>query len=419
MSKKLRDLSVSERLDTLKKKIGLSEEELDTLRNGILGEDLADNMIENVVGAIKIPIGIAENFKINGRDYIVPMAIEESSVVAGANFAAKLCRDTGGFKAEAEESIMIGQIYLKNCVPDAMPKVLASKRIIRELANPRDSTLVACGGGLKDVEVRNVGKYVCIHLLIDVKDAMGANFVNTTAEKVAPYIEEITGGKVVLRVLSNLSVYRKAKSKAVWKAKTLEESVGGSFTGKEVAEGIMCLWDIASLDPFRRATHNKGIMNGIDALMIATGNDWRAIESGVHTYSSIINSPVTTYKINSNGDLEGRIEIPLAVGIVGGATKINPVAQVNLKLLGVSNAKELACVAASVGLANNFAALRVLSTEGIQRGHMKLHAKNIAHMAGATGDKIEKIARVMIQENKITVSRAKELMNGSGNFYKI
>ncbi|MBI2583539.1 MAG: hydroxymethylglutaryl-CoA reductase, degradative [Candidatus Aenigmarchaeota archaeon] len=410
--KKFRDLPIEERLRYVQEKCGLSDEEVRMLRGGFLDEDTANHMIENVIGSIKLPIGIATNFVVNGKEYLIPMAIEESSVVAAASNAAKLCRGSGGFAAEADDSIMIGQIFIRDFDSRATDRIIAEKDRIRREANPADSTLVASGGGMEDLEVREVGDRLCVHLLIDVKDAMGANFVNSTVERVAPLLEEITGGKVVLKILSNLAVYRKVRAKAVWDKGFLEESFkeSGDYKAEDIVNGIIELWNIAKEDPYRRATHNKGMMNGIDALMIATGNDWRAIESGVHAYSMLTGGLLTRFSATAEGNLEGFIEIPLAAGIVGGATKINPVAQVCLKILGVKSAKELACVAASVGLANNFAALRVLSTEGVQRGHMKLHATNIAHMAGANGRNIERVAQIMIQEKKISVARAKEIL---------
>ena len=391
---------------------GLSDEEVRTLGNtGALKFDQVDRMIENVVGTIPVPLGIAVNFLINGKDYLVPMAIEEPSVVAAASNAARMARTKGGFAASTSGPIMIGQVQLTH-VPDphsARLAVLHAREEILRRANEKDPILVKLGGGAKDVEVRVIathrGPMVVTHLVVDTRDAMGANAVNTMAEAVAPYLEEITGGRVYLRIISNLAVKRLARARAVF----ANDAIGGP----EVIEGILEAYAFAEADPFRCATHNKGIMNGIDAVVIATGNDFRAIEAGAHAYAAWKGGgyhSLTTWEKNSAGDLVGTIELPIAVGLVGGATAVHPTARACVKLLGVKTAQELAEVIASVGLAQNFAALRALATEGIQRGHMSLHARNIAATIGAVGGEIDRVAEILVQERKVRMDRAKEVL---------
>ncbi|MEM1569288.1 MAG: hydroxymethylglutaryl-CoA reductase, degradative [Candidatus Bathyarchaeia archaeon] len=404
-------LSLEDRLRIVAEFADLTEEECNLLRDtGSLELGLADRMIENVIGVMHIPLGVALNFLINGRDYLVPMAIEEPSVVAAASNAAKIARAKGGFQASTTPPIMIGQIQLVK-VPDpygAKYTILVHKEEILSKANEQDPVLVKLGGGAKDLEVRvvesDLGPMVITHLLVDVRDAMGANAVNTMAEAVAPLIEKLTGGKVYLRIISNLAVYRLARAKAVFDK--------GELGGEEVVEGILYAYHFAKSDPFRCATHNKGIMNGIIAVALATGNDTRALEAGAHAYAARTGKyqPLTTWEVNNDGDLVGTIELPLAVGIIGGATRSNPLARVCLKILGVKSACELAEVMASVGLAQNLAALKALATEGIQRGHMKLHARNIAIMAGATGELIDEVADRMVKERIIRVDKAKEIL---------
>lgn len=391
---------------------GLSDEEVRTLGNtGVLEFDQVDRMIENVVGTIPVPLGIAVNFLINGKDYLVPMAIEEPSVVAAASNAARMARTKGGFAASTSGPIMIGQIQLTH-VPDphsARLAILHAREEILRRANEKDPILVKLGGGAKDVEVRVIathrGPMVVTHLIVDTRDAMGANAVNTMAEAVAPYLEEITGGRVYLRIISNLAVKRLARARAVFAS----DAIGGP----DVVEGILEAYAFAEADPFRCATHNKGIMNGIDAVVIATGNDFRAIEAGAHAYAAWKGGgyhSLTTWEKNAAGDLVGTIELPLAVGLVGGATAVHPTARACVKLLGVKTAQELAEVIASVGLAQNFAALRALATEGIQRGHMSLHARNIAATVGAVGGEIDRVAEILVQERKVRMDRAKEVL---------
>ena len=402
-------LSVNERLNILKEFAGLTDEEAELLKKtGALELDSANRMIENVVGTTELPFGIATNFLINKRDYLIPMVIEEPSVVAAASYAAKLARPGGGFKTSSTEPIMIGQIQLLSHNPEeAAKKILDHKQELLELANSRDSVLIKLGGGAKDLEARIIdteeGKMVIIHLLVDVRDAMGANAVNTMAEFIAPEIEKVTGGKVRLRIISNLADRRLARAEAVWKKDVI---------GEDTIDGILAAYHFAEADQYRCTTHNKGIMNGIDAVAIATGNDFRAIEAGAHSYAARNGryQSLTKYRKNENGDLVGSIELPMAVGLVGGATRTHPVARIAVKILGVKTANELAEIIAAVGLAQNFAALRALATEGIQAGHMKLHASNLAIMAGAKGEQIEKVVNQMIDEKNISVSRAKEIL---------
>ncbi|AAB89513.1 hydroxymethylglutaryl-CoA reductase, degradative [Archaeoglobus sp.] len=402
-------LSVEERLKKVAEFAGLSDEEVKAVLSQGLPLDVADRMIENVIGTFELPLGIATNFLIDGKDYLIPMAIEEPSVVAAASNAARMARESGGFTTDYTGSLMIGQIQVTKLLnPNAAKfEVLRQKDEIIERANECDPMLVNLGGGCKDIEARVIdtimGKMLIVHLIVDVKDAMGANAVNTMCEKVAPFIERITGGKVYLRIISNLAAYRLARAKAVF-----DKDVIG---GEEVVEGIMLAYAFAAADPFRCATHNKGIMNGISALMIATGNDFRAIEAGAHSYAAIGGyKPLTTYEVDRKGNLVGTIEIPMAVGVIGGATKVNPLAKISLKILGVNTAEELARVAAALGLAQNFAALRALATEGIQRGHMELHARNLAIMAGATGDEVDRVVEIMVRDGKIRLDYAKEVL---------
>ncbi len=413
-------LRPAERLEKVGAFAGLTEEEKELVsRVGRLDMEHADRMIENVIGTHELPLGIATNFMINGKDYLIPMCIEEPSVVAAASFSAKLARTGGGFETDSDDPVMIGQIQIVGCgdIGEAKDKILEEKQKLIDYANDVDpAVLVKYGGGLKDIEARIVEtkreKMLILHLLVDCRDAMGANAVNTLAESMSPRIEKITGGKARLRIISNLAVHRKARARAVWTKEDLEKSTRGKMKGEEVVEAILDAYAFADADPYRCATHNKGIMNGVDAVVIATGNDFRAIESGAHAYASMDGRyrSLTRYSKNENGDLVGEIEIPAAIGLVGGATRTHPIAKVAVKILGVKTAKELGEIIASVGLAQNFAAIRALATEGIQAGHMKLHATNIAIMAGAKGEQIAKVTKRMIEEKKIRVDRAKEIM---------
>lgn len=402
---------VEERLRIVAEFAGLTEEEVNLLRTfGNLDPAIADRMIENVIGAMSYPFAVAVNFLINGKDYIVPMVIEEPSVVAAASNAARVMRRDGGIKSVATEPIMIGQIQvigLKN--PHyARMQVLEHKQEIIEKANEIDPVLVQVGGGARDVEARVVegprGPMLIVHLLVDVRDAMGANAVNTMAEKVSPLIERITGGKTLLRIISNLADRRLVRS---W-VKVYKEDIGG----EEVVDAIVDAWAFAASDPYRAATHNKGIMNGVIAVALATAQDHRAIEAGAHAYAARDGRyrPLTVWDKDPDGNLVGTLEMPMAVGIIGGAIRTHPVARIALKILGVKSAKELAEVMGAVGLAQNFAALRALATEGIQRGHMRLHARNLAIMAGATGELIDRVVEIMVSEGRINFAYAKELV---------
>jgi len=406
-------MGLEERLKIVQSFSELKEEDLKTLtREGALHFDTANRMIENVIGTIQLPIGIAMNFLINGKEYLIPMAIEEPSVVAAASNAARLARSGGGFFVTNTGPVMIAQIQLVN-IPDAYKTRMAlfeRKEEILSIANAQDPMLVRVGGGARDIEIRvlstPLGDMVITHLIVDTRDAMGANAVNTMAEALAPFIQDWTGGKVYLRILSNLADKRLVRVRT----KVTREALGG----EEVVDGILYAQAFAEADPYRAATHNKGIMNGIIAVVIATGNDTRAIEAGAHTYAARYGQygPLTTWEKDGEGNLVGTLEVPMAVGLVGGATKVNPVSQVAVRILGVKSAVELGEIVGAVGLAQNLAALRVLATEGVQRGHMSLHAKNIAVMAGATGALIDEVAKRLVEEKKVRVDRAKEILEG-------
>ncbi len=379
-----------------------------------------DRMIENVIGSYALPLGIATHFRINGRDYLIPMAIEEPSVVAAASNAAKVARAGGGFSARTTAPVMIGQIQLLD-VPDPAAgrlRILSARDQLLERANAQDPMLVKFGGGARDLEVRIIpsprGTMIVVHLLVDARDAAGMNAVNTMCEALAPELARVAGGRSLLRIISNLAIHRLARATARFPADRLTTD---SMAGRDVVEAILDAYTLAAVDPFRCATHNKGIMNGISAVVIATGNDFRAIESGAHTYAAFqareggVVRPLTSYEKDGNGDLVGTIELPLAVGLIGGATAVHPTAKANVKLLGVRGAAELAHVLASIGLAQNFAALRALATEGIQRGHMELHARNIAVTAGAGPEEVDRVVTQLVAERKIRIDRAKELLD--------
>lgn len=420
--------TLEERLSILKEFGELSEEEVAQLRKyGSLEFEAANRMIENVYSTFPLPLGIATNFVVNGKEVLVPFAIEEPSVVAAASNAAKM---SSGFESKATEPIMIGQIQIVKVKGPkaALKKIMARKKGILEKATAVDSTLVKFGGGPRKLEGKIIstkrGKMVILHLLVDVRDAMGANAVNTMCERIAPMIEEISGGETRLKIISNLAVHRTVKAAAVWKKGVLGEDMARRLgmsdamdneierLGSDAIEKILDAYEFAANDEFRAATHNKGVMNGIDAVVIATGNDFRAVEAGAHAFASRSGKykPLTKYYKDKSGNLVGGIELPMAVGLVGGATKTHPIAKINVKLLGVKTAGELAEIIASVGLAQNFAALRALANEGIQKGHMRLHAKNIAVTAGATGKEVEEISGKMVAEGNISVSRAKEIL---------
>jgi hydroxymethylglutaryl-CoA reductase len=404
-------LSREERVRKLKEVTGLGDEDLGPLVNpGEVDMGILDHMIENVVGSMTLPLGIATNFLINGKDYLVPMAIEEPSVVAAASNAARMARNHGGFSATDTGPNMIGQIQIVDVLQPEMAnsKIMQAKDELIALANEQDPILVRFGGGAKDLRVRivdsKIGLMLITEIIVDTRDAMGANAVNTMAEALAPRIEKITGGRVILRILSNLAEFRLVRAHATFD----KEMLGGG----EVVNDIIAAWAFAEADPYRCATHNKGIMNGIDAVVIATGNDFRAIEAGAHSYAAMEGySSLTKYEMSPEGHLVGSIEIPMAVGLVGGATKVHPTARASVKILGVETATELGHVIASVGLAQNLAALRALASEGIQKGHMALHARNVAATAGAHGDQVDMIAEKMVKENNVKVERAKELLD--------
>ena len=384
----------------------------------LLPADIALHMVENVIGTYALPLGIGLNFMVNGRDVLIPMVIEEPSVVAGASFMAKLARTGGGFIATSTEPLMIGQLQVLNLdnVEKAAEQVLAHKAELIEYVDGADSSIKQRGGGARDLEVRimddsPIGGFLVVHLIYDVRDAMGANAVNTACERLAPKIEAITGGKVHLRILSNLTDRRMAK--ATCKI-PVQELAFDNFSGEEVRDGIIAAYAFAAVDPYRAATHNKGIMNGVDSVVIATGNDWRAIEAGAHAYAARSGkyTSLSTWGKDKDGNLVGTLEMPMAVGIVGGATKVHPTAQASVKLMGVVRASELAEIIVSVGLAQNMAALRALATEGIQRGHMSLHARQVAIAAGASGELIEKVAARMVVEKVVRIDRAEEILKG-------
>jgi len=404
-------LSPKERLQFVKEFADLTDEEVAQLQNtGSLPIDLADRMIENVVGAIPMPLGIGVNFLINNHDYLIPMAIEEPSVVAAASYAAKMVRDGGGFRTSSTQPIMIGQIQVVG-VKDpyaAKMRVIQSKEEILKRANEQDPVLVSAGGGAKDLDAKIIdttqGRMLIAEMQVDCRDAMGANAVNTMVEAVAPMIERITGGRVCLRIISNLATKRLVRAWCI----VPKKSVGG----EEVVDGIVNAYAFAAADPYRAATHNKGILNGIIAGILATCNDHRAIEAGAHAYAARGGhyTSLSTWEKNENGDLVGSLELPMAVGLIGGAVRTHPIAKISVKILGVKTANEFGEVLAAVGLAQNLGALRALAHEGIQRGHMSLHARNIAVMAGATGDLIDLVAAKMVEERKIRMDRAKELI---------
>lgn len=411
------NLSADERQQLLVRQGWLEANDLSTLagQSG-LSMELANHLIENVIGIHPLPLGIALNFIVNGKEVLVPMAIEEPSVVAGASYMAKLARQTGGFHAQADPPYMIGQIQILDLVNPylARHRLLAEKETILAEAARYDPVLQNLGGGPRDIEVRviensPIGTFLVMHLIMDVRDAMGANAINTAVEKLTPLIEAISGGKVHLRILSNLADKRLARASCVIPVEQLQQE---DIPGEVVRDGIIAAWAFAASDPYRAATHNKGIMNGIDAVLIATGNDWRAVEAGAHAYAARSGkyTSLSQWGKDKQGNLVGTLELPLAVGIVGGATKVHPTAKLALKLLGVRTAQELAEIIVSVGLAQNLAALRALATEGIQRGHMALHARQVAIAAGAQGEEIEKLANHLVESQNIRIDFAEQIL---------
>lgn len=413
-------LSVDERIDKLAETFDLTRSEIDTLRSqGALELAQADKMIENVVGIYSLPIGVALNFVINAKEYIVPMAIEEPSVVASCSYMAKLVREAGGFRTGSTRRVMIGQVQVVGCddFQEARRAVLAAREELIASANALVPNMVARGGGALDLEVRllneapasRYGTMLVVHLLIDTQDAMGANTINTMVEGLAPRLEVLTGGKVYLRILSNY-----ADQCLAWATCELAPAVLATpdFSGEDAIEGIVKAYEFAASDPYRAVTNNKGVMNGIDAVVIATGNDWRAIAAGAHAYAARDGGygPMAHWSKNEQGHLVGRLELPMPVGLVGGTIQLHPMAQVALKFLRVHSARELAEVIVAVGLAQNLAALRALATVGIQRGHMALHARSVAVTAGAQGAWVDRIAQAMVEAQDIKVTRAAELL---------
>ncbi len=408
--------SVEERAALIAAWAGLTPEEQALLASGGLTPSLADKLIENVIGVFGMPLGIATNFLINGREVLVPMVVEEPSVVAGASFMAKLVREGGGFRATSSEPEMIGQIQILDLadLDTAREAVLSHKDELLEIAACCDKVVVELGGGPRDLEVRTLpdtpaGPMLIVHLIFDCRDAMGANMVNTACEQLTAPLERITGGRVGLRILSNLADRRLARAECTVPAQALAFD---EYAGERVVQGIVEAWAFAAADPYRAATHNKGILNGVDAVVIATGNDWRAVEAGAHAYAARSGryTSLSTWAKDAQGNLVGLLELPLAVGVVGGTTRAHPLARLALKILGVKSARELAEVIAAVGLAQNLAALRALATEGIQKGHMALHARQIAIAAGASGPQIEAIAERMLRDGQITLAYAQALL---------
>lgn len=406
--------SRKERLDIIKNFSDLSEEEIKLLESqvGGISFEKADKMVENAIGIFSLPLGVATNFRINGKDYIVPMVIEEPSVIAAASKGAKTARVMGGFEASADESFSIGQIQLLDITdPDSVKNIANSSKEILEIANSKSNTLSKMGKGAKEVTCKEIqtqyGKMLIVELLIDVGDAMGANVTNSMCEAVSPFLERITGGRALLRILSNYSTRRMVKAKAIFE----KETVGG----QEVVDNIILAYQFADNDVFRAVTHNKGIMNGTIAVANATGQDNRAIEASANAYAAKSGRyrSLSKWEKDQEGNLVGSLEFPLSVGIVGGIANVHPLAKLCIKILGVSSAKELACIIASTGLAQNYSAIRALATEGIQKGHMRLHARNLAAAAGATNEQIDKIVQKMIDQDNISLEKAKELTKDS------
>ncbi|RAH98875.1 hydroxymethylglutaryl-CoA reductase, degradative [Acuticoccus sediminis] len=415
-----RNKAPNERLDQLATATGLSQGDSAALAGqGVLTVERANGMIENVIGIFEMPMGVATNFTINGDDILIPMAVEEPSVVAAASYMARIARDNGGFVTSSTLPVMRAQVQVIGVTDPfgARSRILGAKERIIETANSRDAFLVKLGGGCKDIEVHvfpesRRGPMVVMHLLVDVRDAMGANAVNTMAEAVAPIVEEVTGGSVRLRILSNLADLRLSRATVTLTEQSLATK---EFSGRRIMDGILDAYEFARIDPYRAATHNKGIMNGVDPVVVATGNDWRAIEAGAHAYAARSGqyTSLTTWEEDKEGRLVGTLEMPMAVGLVGGATKTHPAAQAALRVMNVKSASHLGEIIVAVGLAQNMAALRALATEGIQRGHMALHARNIAIAAGATGADIERIAAELARLGDVRTDKARELLEQS------
>jgi hydroxymethylglutaryl-CoA reductase len=411
------ELAIPDRWEELAKRAALTEEEVNVLSGESgLNAFSADHMVENAIGVFSLPIGIAQNFMVNGREVLVPMVIEEPSVIAGASFMAKLAKATGGFICKADPPEMIGQMQILD-VKDpqaACERLLLNKATLVAEADDIDPVLKKMGGGARDFEVQiieksPVGPFLVMDWTCDVRDAMGANAVNTLMERMAGHVEDISGGRVLLRILSNLADSRLVRANCTIK---LDSLAFKDFSAEQVRDGIIAAWAFAVVDPHRAATHNKGIMNGVDAVVIATGNDWRSVEAGAHAYAARSGrySSLSTWGKDSEGNLTGSLEMPMAVGIIGGATRVHPGAQVALKLMKVDTAGNLAEIIAAVGLAQNLAALRALATEGIQQGHMALHARQVAVAAGALETQIPTLAEQMIKEKNVRIDRAIEIL---------
>ena len=415
-------LDLGQRLQMLAEKTSLDSHHLaDLAGQDALTPEAADHMIENVIGVFGLPLGIATNFIINGRETLIPMAVEEPSIVAGASYMALLAREGGGFQAETTEPEMIGQMQILDLedLDLAEEALTENKEALLARADEIDPVIKKLGGGARDLVLRKLpetpaGPMLIAHLIYDTRDAMGANAVNTAVEKLAPQVEAVTGGRVHLRILSNLADRRLARAAC---RIPVESLAFADFSGQEVRDGVIDAWAFAQADPYRATTHNKGIMNGIDAVVIATGNDWRAVEAGAHAYAAREGkyTSLSKWSVGEDGALEGWLELPLALGTVGGATRVHPAAQACLTLMGVKSARELAEITVSVGLAQNLAALRALATEGIQRGHMSLHARQVATSAGAVGDMVDKVAARMVDEGVIRLDRAQEILQQLSN----
>lgn len=407
---KFHEKTREEKLEALATFSNLSKEDIQILKSeGGINFDQANNMVENAIGIVSYPLGIATNFKINGRDYLIPMVIEEPSVIAAASKAAKIARKHGGFTMEADDSYSIGQVQVVDVdVKSAISNVMEKSKEIIVLANSKSKTLSKMGKGAKEVSCKEVrtelGSMLIVEMLIDVGDAMGANVTNTMCEAVAPLIEKITGGKVILKILSNYSTKRLVKGSAIFD----KDELGG----EDIVNNIILAYEFAANDPYRAVTHNKGIMNGIIAVANSTGQDTRAIEAAAHAYASRCGSytSLTKWKKNQDGNLVGEIEVPMSVGIVGGIINIHPMIKTCVKILGVKSARELSCIIGAAGLAQNFSAIRALASEGIQKGHMKLHAQNIAASAGVPQEKMAHVIQQMTREGNISVTRAKEIL---------
>lgn len=400
------NLTRADRLAQIAHACGLSKDQQTHLTAAAAHDgDLADDLSENVISVISVPMGVATNLIVDGQDVLVPMATEESSVIAAVCNGALACRDAGGVVTDADAPCMIAQVQVTGLTDLAAARdtLRAHASDIADRCNACDPMLVQLGGGFRDLELRIVDAFLVLHLIVDVRDAMGANAVNTMAERIAPYVEELTGGTVGLRILSNLADRRLVRARATWPAAVI---------GADVVDGMLSAYAFAAADPYRAATHNKGIMNGISAVGLATGNDTRALEAGAHAFAAKDGyGPLTTYSKSANGDLVGQIEVPMPVGIVGGATRAHPTAQAALQIMGADTAARLSSVIAAVGLVQNFSAMRALATEGIQRGHMGLHARNVAIAAGATGDAIDRVAASMIVAGTVREDVARRLIN--------